>query len=171
MTQAIYATLAFVVGAYTAVQLGMLGGMGRLRGAPESAWISVLATVMGAALFVAIRNARGEATLPAPFDRWPVMATLAIAALVLLLLSMRGLAPYYAFAGFGGTAFLISASFLAPRLGIALFYAIATAGTVLGTVVLDHVGAFGAPVHAASPLRLAGAAVLLGGLVMVRLAR
>ena len=168
MTHTLYMVVAVVIGTVTASQIAMLGAIGRERGVAEAAWISLLGSVVGAAVFLATRSARGEIALPTPLDRPALIAALGLLAALLLLLSVRGIAPYFALAGFAGTAFLLSAAFLTPRLGTALFFGSVTAGTLVGTLALDHIGAFGAEEQRVTVLRIAGAVVLFAGVALIR---
>ena len=83
---------------------------------------------------------------------------------------MRGLSPYLAVCGLFATAYLLSVGFAAPRIGVALFLGAATAGTLFGSAVYDHVGAFGAEAHPTTLLRAGGIGVIFLGVVMVRAA-
>ena len=57
---------------------------------------------------------------------------------------------------------------LTPRVGTALTLASVTVGQLLMALVLDHHGWLGGPVIRLSPLRLLGAAMLLGGILLMR---
>jgi transporter family-2 protein len=108
--------------------------------------------------------------LPQPLDTgWPFLAVLAICG-TLLVVSMRGLDWYLVFCGLFATAYLLSVGFAVPHIGAALFLGAATGGTLLGSAVYDHVGAFGAEPAETSILRAGGIAVILLGVVMVRIA-
>lgn len=160
---------ALAIGIGAAVQTSMLGAMGRSRGPTEAAWMSILATVVGLSTVMAVRVARGDAPLlPAPFDRGYVYAAAAAAAGLGIVLVTRGIAPYFAAMGLFGLAFIVGAATIAPRLGVALFLSATIAGQLLGAMWLDGIGAFGGTVHAWTPLRVAGATMLLAGVVLVR---
>jgi hypothetical protein len=147
----------------------MVASMGRLRGAPEAAWINVLVAFGGIALIFALQALRSDPpNLTAPMNNGLIFAAVAAVSAALILLSMRDLGPHLAIAGLFGIIYLIGAGFLAPRIGIALFASSVTAGTLLGSVALDHVGAFGTEVHKLGVLRVAGAACLLLGVLLVR---
>jgi uncharacterized membrane protein YdcZ (DUF606 family) len=60
---------------------------------------------------------------------------------------------------------------LAPKIGIALFSATVTVGTLTGSVLLDHYGAFGADVQRATLVRIIGLLALFLGVVLVRSGR
>jgi transporter family-2 protein len=55
-----------------------------------------------------------------------------------------------------------------PRLGAATVLALIVVGQMLGALAFDHFGLLGLPQHPASLARLAGAAFLLFGVVLVR---
>lgn len=169
MTQVVPLALALVIGFGGAVQTSMLAAVGRERGAPEASWQSILATLLGIALILAFRAVRGDPPLlPAPLDRAAVHLVVAVLAGAGLLLTARGLEPYFIVIGFFGLAFIVGAATLAPKLGIALFVSSVIAGQLLGALVLDQFGAFGGDVRHVDGLRVAGVAVLLLGVVLVR---
>jgi transporter family-2 protein len=169
MTQALQILAAMLIGLGGATQTSMLGALGRERGGTEGAWISLLGSVMGITIVLALRAARGDTpNLPSPFDRVPLQVVLASIVVVALVASLRGLPPYFAVTGLFGTAFIVGAGLLVPSLGVALFFGAVTAGTLVGAVGMDHVGAFGAAPHHVSALRVLGVSMLLAGVVVVR---
>jgi uncharacterized membrane protein YdcZ (DUF606 family) len=171
MTHTLYVLLSMVVGIGAATQIAMLGAMGRERGAYEATWISIIGTVGGLAIVLLARSFRGASpNLPAPLDSaWPFAVVLALCA-VAIAISMRGLAPYLAICGLFATVYLLTVGFAVPRIGAALFLGAATAGTLFGSAVYDHFGAFGSETHEATLLRAGGIAVIFAGVVMVRVA-
>jgi bacterial/archaeal transporter family-2 protein len=79
-----------------------------------------------------------------------------------------GAVPWWAWAaGLGGAFFVAAQSMVVPRLGAALFTALAVTGQVAMALALDHFGALGVPVHPAVPLRLLGAALIIAGMTLV----
>lgn len=169
MTQSVPLALALFIGAGAAVQTAMLSAIGRQRGPAEAAWQSILATVVGVAVILAVRALRDDPpSLPAPLDRAPVQFAVAALAATTLVFTVRGLEPYYLIVGFFGLAFIVGAAALTPRLGIALFLSATIAGQLMGALVLDQIGAFGNPVHSLNVARVAGVAALLAGVVLVR---
>jgi uncharacterized membrane protein YdcZ (DUF606 family) len=172
MTVLLLALAALLVGLGAAVQLGMVSQMGRLRGPTEAAWINVLATFFGMALVFGVQTLRGHSpNLPSPFDNAYVFAGVAAAAAFAIAVSTRGLAPYLGIAGVFGFTYLMGAGYLAPRIGIALFASAVTAGTLIGSVALDHYGAFGGEIHRISAMRVSGLLLLVAGVVLVRSSR
>ena len=106
--------------------------------------------------------------LPFPLDRLWLYIAVALVTGAGVLLGLRGLHPSFAVSGLFGLAFIIGAATIAPRIGIALFISAAIAGQLIGAMTMDQIGAFGAAVHGVTPMRLAGAALLLTGVVLVR---
>ena len=70
--------------------------------------------------------------------------------------------------GLFGAIFISIAILMVPRLGAATVLALIVLGQMLGALTFDHLGLLGIPQHAATPLRLAGAACLLVGVVLIR---
>jgi len=165
----LYVLVAMLIGLGAAVQSSMLGALGRERGATEAGWISLLGSMVAITAIFALRTIRGDpVTLPAPFDRASLQLLLLALAVMTLILSLRGVAPYYGIAGLFGVAFIVGAAFMVPRIGVALFFGAATTGTVLGALAVDHIGAFGAEPQHATLLRVLGLALVLLGVVVVR---
>jgi uncharacterized membrane protein YdcZ (DUF606 family) len=172
MTQFLYVLMAMAVGVGSAVQVGLVGQMGRLRGPTEASWISVLGTVTAMALLFSIQSLRNEApNLPSPLNAMAPFVIVAILAITGLAISMRGLDPYLAITGMFGLLYLFGASFLAPRVGIALFVGGVTAGTLIASIGLDHVGAFGGVVQRITVVRVVGLLALLTGVGLIRSGR
>lgn len=77
--------------------------------------------------------------------------------------------PWYAWiGGLYGVVFVIAATWGVPRLGVALTITLMVAGQLLISLILDHLGAFGAPRQPVNLGRLAGVAMVIGGVVLVR---
>ena len=97
-----------------------------------------------------------------------IIAVIALGEGVPSLRIMAGV-PWWAWSGglFGG-AFILLAILLLPTLGAATLFALVVAGQVLAAVTLDHFGAFGLTPHPISVARLAGAVLLIAGVVLIR---
>lgn len=77
--------------------------------------------------------------------------------------------PPWAFAGgIFGAIFIGLGIVLVPKIGTATFFVLLVAGQMLGALIFDHFGLMGVPVHPISMIRLAGAALLVGGVVLIR---
>lgn len=70
--------------------------------------------------------------------------------------------------GVFGAVFIGTAILMVPRLGAATVLALIVVGQMLGSLAFDHVGLLGVPQHPASPIRLAGVALLILGVVLIR---
>ncbi|HYD66941.1 DMT family transporter [Azospirillum sp.] len=71
--------------------------------------------------------------------------------------------------GLFGAMFIATAIFMVPRLGAATVLALIVVGQMLGSLAFDHFGLLGLPHQPVSPTRLAGAASLILGVVLIRL--
>ncbi|QLQ12435.1 MAG: DMT family transporter [Brevundimonas sp.] len=77
--------------------------------------------------------------------------------------------PWYAWiGGLYGVIFVIAATWGVPKLGAALTITLMVAGQLLVSLLLDHFGAFGTPQSPINLGRLAGVALVVTGVVMVR---
>jgi transporter family-2 protein len=70
--------------------------------------------------------------------------------------------------GFFGAVYIAISILLIPRLGAAMVIALIVAGQMLGSLAFDHFGILGLPVHSLTLTRLAGAALLVTGVVLIR---
>lgn len=70
--------------------------------------------------------------------------------------------------GLLGAAYIVAAVILAPRLGAAVLTAAVVAGQMAASVALDHYGLVGFPEHPISLSRLAGAGLVILGVVLVQ---
>ena len=78
--------------------------------------------------------------------------------------------PWFAWSGgLFGAIFVVLAIFLIPQLGAAAFFALLIAGQMLGSIAFDHFGLLGVPVHPVSAVRVIGAALFVGGVVLIRM--
>jgi|SRR6186713_1831360 len=138
----------------------------------------LLAFVAGMALSIQVGV---NSTLRRALDN-PGMATLisfvvGTVGLVVYLVVMRSSLPTRAemasvpsWAWLGGLvgAFYVTTSVIAgPRLGSATFLALIVLGQLLASLVMDHYGWLGFPEHPISTLRIVGAILLFGGVLLI----
>jgi bacterial/archaeal transporter family-2 protein len=169
VSDALWITVVVLLGSTQALQVALLGAMNRERGPAEAAYVSILGTITGLSLALAIRGLLGSRpTLPPPFDQPATTGAIAVAGGVLLVLALRGLPAAYAVTGLFAVPYLLAASYLAPKIGVGLFVAALIAGQLGGGVLLDHLGAFGAAARPIDAIRMLGVAALLAGVVLVR---
>ncbi len=165
----IFISIAVSVGVTSALQIAMLGAITRERGGFEATWVSMLASLAGmAGVLLASAIAGREPLLARPFDRAGIYGFFVAIMLVALVLASRGLPPYLALTGFLPVPYLLAASFIGPRIGLGVFLGAIIAGQLIGGIVLDHIGAFGATPRRIDAVRLLGAAVLVIGVILIR---
>ena len=71
--------------------------------------------------------------------------------------------------GIIATAYILAVVVLVPKLGVGTTAVLIVAGQVAGALVLDHLGAFGTAQVPVSPVKLLGAASVVGGAALVRI--
>ena len=84
--------------------------------------------------------------------------------------NLENLGPLDYGAGFIVAFYVISATVLAPKIGVANFIVMAVSSQILFSLMIDHFGFFGAPVKPVNLIQLFGAVLLLGGLAITQLA-
>ncbi|WP_166222778.1 DMT family transporter [Pseudomonas atagonensis] len=111
---------------------------------------------------------------------WATLASLLVSVLVLLpvILALRlplpslafiGKAPLWMWTGGAfGVCFVALAVVLLPRLGASGFVALALAGQVLASMVLDHFGLFGLVTKQLTLPRVFGALLLIAGVALIQ---
>ena len=111
----------------------------------------------------------------------PVLAALisfAVGTLVLLLVwlasgprprvsQFSGLPTYAWFGGAYGALYVAVAAYAAPRIGLASLITIGIAGQIAMALLLDHIGALGLPQEPINIGRIAGALLVVAGVVLV----
>jgi bacterial/archaeal transporter family-2 protein len=136
-----------------------------------------LATGAGVAV-MAVFNARLGGLLGGPI--WAAAAQFTVALTVVLSLALLirppsplthgiGGAPWWIWTGgvFSAT-FIVVSTFLTPRLGVAVTLSTIIVGQLSAALIVDHYGLFGGPVVRASVTRVAGVALLLAGITLMR---
>jgi bacterial/archaeal transporter family-2 protein len=77
--------------------------------------------------------------------------------------------PWYAWiGGFYGATFVAVAAYAAPKIGLGSLITIGIAGQIVMALYLDHIGALGLPRDPLSLGRIAGALLVIAGVVLVR---
>jgi transporter family-2 protein len=79
-----------------------------------------------------------------------------------------GLPAYAWFGGVYGAVYVAVAAYAAPRIGLAALITIGIAGQVAMALFLDHIGALGLPRESLNFGRIAGALLVIAGVVLVR---
>lgn len=142
-------------------------------------WLSMLAVVLagGATALQAPTNARLATAVASPVNAAFVSFAVGTAALGILAAILhtrpdveaaKGL-PWYAWiGGLYGVIFVVAATWAVPRLGVAMTITLMVAGQLMLSLILDHFGALGVPQAPISLTRLAGVALVIGGVILVR---
>ena len=111
---------------------------------------------------------------------WATLASLLVSILVLLpvILALRLPLPSLGFiskaplwmwtGGAFGVCFISLALVLLPKLGASGFIALAMAGQILASLLLDHFGLFGLVERQLTAPRLLGVLMLIGGVVLIQ---
>jgi transporter family-2 protein len=78
--------------------------------------------------------------------------------------------PWWAWlgGGFCGAIYITMVILLTPRLGASTTFGLIIAGQLIMSMVLDHLGAVGFTVHPINPWRVAGAVLLILGVILIR---
>ncbi|MBC7891427.1 MAG: DMT family transporter [Sphingobacteriaceae bacterium] len=138
--------LAVLIGAILPVQAGLNAQLARVAGNPVwSALISFGTGTLGLIAYLLV-NRVGLTTVTA----------------------LRA-APWYLYlGGLLGAVYVTMILLLVSRLGVALTFGLTIAGQMLLSLVLDHFGLLGLPMQPVSAGRLAGVALLVVGVILIR---
>ena len=138
--------VALLAGSILPLQAGLNARMGQIVGQPVVS--AILSFAMGlAGLLVYMLASR------VPFS------TLALAAQAPRILWMAGLL---------GAFYVTTMILLVPKLGMTLAFSAVIAGQMIASMVMDHYGFLGIPVHPVSPLRVLGVVCIVVGVILVR---
>jgi transporter family-2 protein len=141
-----YLLLAFVTGAGLAVQFVINARLRLLLGGPL--WAAAVQFVIGLVLILAV----------ALVTRQPAPLTAGLAR-----------APWWMWTGGAiGATFIVTSIVLTPKIGATLTIALFIVGQLTAALVVDHYGLFGTTIVRLSPLRVAGVALLLTGVMLIR---
>jgi bacterial/archaeal transporter family-2 protein len=138
---------ALVIGAGASVAIQQVVNA-NLRAQLGSPWWAGLASYIGGTILMLVLALATGARLPA-------------------LTSLRG-PPIAWCGGIFGAIFVATGILMVPRLGAATTLALVVVGQMLGSLTIDHWGLLGTPQQPITPVRLAGAALLIAGVVLVR---
>ena len=143
--QILYLLAAVGIGAIFAAQPAINGAAAKVLGSAIPATVlSVAITLAASALVMVIGRTTPTWEMATALPWWVVLGGL-IGVLVV-----------------GGGAFIV------PTTGAAVFFVCLIAGQLIGSVLLDHIGAFGLEVRTISPSRVFGILLTLVGVFCVR---
>ena len=141
--------------------------------------LTLLAVVLagGATALQAPTNARLATAVGSPVNAAFVSFAVGTVALGLLALALQTrpdvaaakALPWWTWVGgLYGCVFVVAAAWGVPKLGVALTITLMVAGQLLISLVLDHFGAMGVPRQPLNLGKLAGVALVIAGVLLVR---
>jgi transporter family-2 protein len=76
--------------------------------------------------------------------------------------------PWYLFTGgIVGSVFIFGALFALPKIGASAFFGQIVLGQLLMTLIVDHFGVFGMPIHKIDSVRIIGVTLLIAGAFLI----
>jgi thiamine biosynthesis protein ThiS len=166
---ALFLLLAFGAGVAGATQILVNGAMGEERGVPEALMVSATVTFGSVVVFMLSRWLLvGELNLNTPGKPLFYLLPLTIIALLAFLGIMRGLDWYYFLGGLAGALIVGTMALSGPRIGIGATSAVFVAGQMVAAIALDHVGLLAQAKDPIDAAKVAGALLIVGGVVLVR---
>jgi thiamine biosynthesis protein ThiS len=169
VVDALLLLLAFGAGIAAATQILVNGALGEQRGVPEALLVSVTVTYGSVVLFMLVRFAfMGELNLNTPGSPLLYLLPLAFIALLAFLGLMGGLQWYYFLGGLAGALIVWTVALTGPRIGIATTSAAVIAGQMVGAILFDHLGLLDQAKDPIDALKVTGALLIVGGIVLVR---
>jgi transporter family-2 protein len=140
-------------------------------------WPHLLAALVGAGLTIQVgMNSTVRLTIGSPVIATIVNFSVGLLALVILAVASgarvvpgsAAIVPAWAwFGGLLGAAYVAATTVLGPKLGAAALLALSLSGQMLAALVVDHLGIIGFPQSPVTPARLAGAALLVAGVLLI----
>lgn len=168
MENAGWTALAALMGVSLALQSALMGAAGRERGPLEAVYISLVITAGGVAVGILLLQAGlGDVDLPSPIRQPWLPAAVVVVTGGAFLRAMRDLPPIYGIMGLLGLVFMLGAPVVVPEVGVALFVAGSTAGSLLAALVFDHWGWFGSDIRRVNAGRAAGVLLLIAGVILI----
>jgi transporter family-2 protein len=82
--------------------------------------------------------------------------------------TLRRVPAYGYVGGFIVASYVISITFLAPRLGVGNAIRLVVTGQIVAAVIIDHIGAFGAVVERLTAGRAIGVVLMIVGVILAR---
>ena len=164
-----YVLIALFIGVGAGVQLTMISAISRERGSVEAVWTSFVATGMIIVAFLLGKVLSNQnITLSQPFQKPILLVIILVFFILALIFATKGLNWYFALTGILAVPLLVGAGLLGPKMGIGVYISATIAGQLIGSIFVDHIGAFGGVQIAISFQRIIGAVLLIIGVILVR---
>ena len=138
--------LAVIVGALIPVQAATNAAMSRVIGS-----VAITSLALFAIGFVVVAV-------------WAIVIRVPLPSLE----TLRRVPAYGWFGGFIVASYVISITFLAPRLGVGNAIRLVVTGQIVAAVIIDHVGSFGAVVQRLTMGRAIGVVLMIIGVILAR---
>ncbi|MEM7438620.1 MAG: DMT family transporter [Pseudomonadota bacterium] len=143
-----YLLAAVAIGMAFAVQPAINGAVARIFGSAVSAGaLSVTITCMTCLLLIPFFGGAPSTAQLASLPWWVI------------------------FGGLIGVSVIVGSAAIAPATGAAAFFVCLIAGQVVGSAVVDQIGAFGMPRQPISLMRIAGLGLVVLGVVLIQMER
>jgi bacterial/archaeal transporter family-2 protein len=143
--QSVFYVLAFIGGLLLTIQVGANSTLRHTIGSASAAALTNFTVgLLGLALLVLVTR-----------QNWPSRESLAAAP------------PWAWCGGLLGAYYVATATLVGPRLGAATLLALSVLGQLIASLLVDHYGWIGFPQHPISVTRLAGAAMLFAGVLLI----
>ena len=150
MIQILCAVLSFTTGAIFAVQSAINGRLRAVTANPVFASLASFGTgVLTLAVIIPLFHLLGLYEIPS-------------------LTSVLSIQPLMLIGGVIGTALVVGSIIIPKRIGFASYFSMLVTGQLVGSVICDAVGLFGAEVHLPGPARILGVVLLLTGALLVQ---
>ena len=141
-----FVLLAILAGAVLPVQAALNGKMGKAVGDPVyAAFISFVVGSIGLFLYLLATKTELSAISDAKGVDWSVWS-----------------------AGILGAFYVACVIILAPQLGVALTFGLVITGQLAISLIIDHYGLLGIPVHTLNWQRIVGVLLVVGGVILIR---
>ncbi len=142
----VFLFIAIISGAVLPIQAGLNAKMGRAVGDPVyAALISFVVGSLGLLLYSLLAKVDLSQVSQAGTVHWSVWM-----------------------AGLLGAFYVASVIILVPKIGVALTFGLIVTGQLGLSLILDHYGLLGLPVHAINWQRIAGILCIIGGVLLIR---
>jgi len=155
-----------LLGIASGVQQFLLGILARHEGVPRAVMLSVAVSVAMLAVFLIVR-ALTHLRRRSVVREGAAPLLLAAASVAYLLEGGRGHDWYLYGPGLLGLLIVGGLAYAVPRLGTGAVFTVVVMGQMAASLLLDQLGILGLPRLPVGPLRLAGATLLVAGVLLI----
>ena len=164
-----YVIISIFIGVGAGVQLTMIAAISRQKGSLEAVFTSMVATGMIIISFLIGKSFfNNDVGLPQPFEKPIILSIILIILIITLFLIMREIQWYYALTGLLSVPLLVGSGLIGPKIGLGIYISATIVGSLLVSLIVDHLGAFGGLQIPISLQRVIGAILLILGVILIR---